>query len=143
MNISLSSLGRCAWTVLISALSCGLTPALVEAGSFPATIDLHNLRSIGFRIDGRIPGEALGASVAGAGDVNGDHISDLIVGAPGADWNGLTDSGSAYVIFGKSAPFPTHFNISKLRRGDGFRLDGARYGDHASAWVARAGDVNG
>jgi len=55
--------------------------------------DLHVL--------GALAGDNLGFNV-GAGDLNGDGIDDVIVGAPGS--NGLTnirtDLGEAYVIFG-------------------------------------------
>jgi hypothetical protein len=36
----------------------------------------------GFRLDGANAGDYSAASVAGAGDINGDGIDDLIVGAP-------------------------------------------------------------
>src|SRR5688572_2181989 len=41
-------------------------------------------------------------TVAPAGDVNGDGIQDLIFGSSQADMNGRRDSGSAYVVFGRS-----------------------------------------
>ena len=41
-----------------------------------------------------------GISVASAGDVNGDGLADLIVGAKTSDPNGLTSAGRSYVIFG-------------------------------------------
>lgn len=43
-----------------------------------------------------------GNSVSGGGDVNGDGISDLIIGAYGADPNGIQDAGSSYVVFGST-----------------------------------------
>lgn len=41
--------------------------------------------------------DGLGSSVAMAGDINGDGISDLVLGADSANWN----TGASYVIFGK------------------------------------------
>jgi hypothetical protein len=41
------------------------------------------------------------SSVSTAGDVNGDGLDDLIVGAHNADLSGKTDAGKSYVIFGK------------------------------------------
>jgi hypothetical protein len=53
----------------------------------------------GFVINGVQGGDESGASVSGAGDVNGDGFADLIVGARLDDPNG-TDSGASFVIFG-------------------------------------------
>ncbi|MDO8617055.1 MAG: FG-GAP repeat protein [Dehalococcoidia bacterium] len=56
----------------------------------------------GLTIWGALTGDDLGVGVA-AGDLNGDGIDDVIVGAPGS--NGLanvrTDVGEAYVVFGR------------------------------------------
>jgi hypothetical protein len=53
-------------------------------------------------VSGQNPGSALGASVAGVGDVNGDNIPDLMIGAPGSfDANGSNaGTGRAYLIYG-------------------------------------------
>lgn len=58
---------------------------------------------VGLHVLGALPGDTLGFGVA-SGDLNGDGIDDVIVGAPGS--NGLanirTDLGEAYVIFGRA-----------------------------------------
>jgi hypothetical protein len=59
-------------------------------------IDLNTLGSDGYRIDGAAVNDQLGAALAGAGDVAGDGRLDILLGAPLADNNGRTDSGSAY-----------------------------------------------
>jgi hypothetical protein len=53
-------------------------------------------------LTGQNPNSALGASVAGVGDVNGDNIPDFMIGAPGAlDANGANaGTGRAYLVYG-------------------------------------------
>jgi hypothetical protein len=55
----------------------------------------------GFVINGEVAGDRSGHAVSSAGDINGDGLDDLIVGAYGANPNGI-DSGKAYIIFGKT-----------------------------------------
>ena len=65
---------------------------------FPATIDLASDADL--TIQGAALGDSSGFSVSGAGDVDGDGIDDLIIGALGADPNGRDDAGASYVVFG-------------------------------------------
>jgi hypothetical protein len=54
----------------------------------------------GFVINGEKAEDYSGISVSSAGDVNGDALSDLIVGAYGADVTGYkTNEGKSYVIY--------------------------------------------
>ncbi|WP_161597046.1 FG-GAP-like repeat-containing protein [Dyadobacter flavalbus] len=75
----------------------------------------------------------MGASVASAGDVNGDGFSDVIVGAPYYDINGLTNVGAAFLYYGSPMGITTtglvtlHCNQSESLMGIS---------------VASAGDVN-
>jgi FG-GAP repeat len=105
----------------------------------PGTLDLAALGQAGFRIDGGSPGDLAGWSVARTGDVNGDGLADVVVGAPQADNNGRPGSGSAYVVFGKEGP--ANVDLAVLGRA-GFRIDGAGAGDEAGTAVAGAGDLN-
>jgi hypothetical protein len=76
---------------------------------------------------------AFGASVATAGDVNGDGFADLIVGAP--DYaNGQTGEGRAFVF---------HGSASGLSRTPDWSVEGEQAGARFGASVAAAGDVNG
>lgn len=74
----------------------------------------------------------LGIAGGGAGDINGDFFSDLIIGAPGAD----SDEGYAYLFLGG----PTR------RTGEAVpdqTLDSNDPGARFGAAAYRAGDVNG
>ena len=56
-------------------------------------------------IQGAAADDYSGDSVRGAGDVNGDGIDDLIIGAPCADPNGRDHAGASYVVFGTDQGF--------------------------------------
>ena len=43
---------------------------------------------------------ASGGSVSGAGDVNGDGVDDVIIGAASASPDGVLYAGASYVVFG-------------------------------------------
>ncbi len=114
-----------------------------KASGFGATLNLSNLNgSNGFRVDGIAEYDATGVSVSNAGDVNGDGLDDLIIGAPYADPHGDI-SGSSYVVFGKVSGFSATFDLSSLDGSNGFRLDGVTEGDESGHSVSNAGDING
>ena len=95
----------------------------------------------GFVLDGEAAGDLSGRSVRGAGDVNGDGMDDLVVGAPYSNPNG-TNSGRSYVVFGKADT--TAVQLSAVTAGTGgFVLDGEAAYDNSGYSVSRAGDVNG
>ncbi len=77
---------------------------------------------------GVTPGDWFGASVSGAGDVNGDGVPDLIIGAPYSDWVG-NNSGRAFVYSGATGGL--------LHVFDGVVNQRLGYA------VSAAGDVNG
>ncbi|MEO1250641.1 MAG: hypothetical protein AAFW76_12530, partial [Pseudomonadota bacterium] len=70
---------------------------------FAPTVPLASLDGLnGIRIEGIADGDSSGRSVSNAGDVNGDGLDDVIIGAFGADPNG-EGSGQGYVLFGFNA----------------------------------------
>jgi len=92
-------------------------------------------------INGASAVDASGFSVSAAGDVNDDGLSDLIVGAGGADING-NNSGSSYVVFGKTTT--TAIELSDVNAGsNGFSINGVTATDLSGFSVSNAGDVNG
>jgi hypothetical protein len=112
--------------------------------SFPATLDLSSLNgSNGFVVPGIDPHGSLGNPVTGAGDVNGDGIGDLVLGASGASpSSGRAQAGATYVIFGRTN-FPASFNLATLNGSNGFTVNGAATKDALGSSLDRAGDVNG
>ncbi|MFO1349409.1 MAG: integrin alpha [Gammaproteobacteria bacterium] len=55
----------------------------------------------GFKLSGVAAGDGSSISVSGLGDVNGDGLDDLLIGALNADPNGSA-SGASYVVFGSN-----------------------------------------
>ncbi len=111
-----------------------------KASGFDAVVNLANLDGTnGFAMNG-LAGDELGSSVSNAGDVNGDGFGDILIGARGADNNGV-DSGSVYVIFGKSTGFSATLDLANLASDAGFRIDGSKAGDQLTIFSA-AGDIN-
>ena len=95
----------------------------------------------GFVINGILGFDRAGYSVSGAGDVNGDGLGDLIVGAPFAD-GGDSYNGESYVVFGKAGG--TAVQLVNVAAGiGGFVITGEDMFDGAGFSVSGAGDVNG
>ncbi|MBD2531319.1 FG-GAP repeat protein [Nostoc flagelliforme FACHB-838] len=112
-------------------------------GGFDAQFNLSTLNGTnGFTINGINPRDILGNSVSSAGDINGDGIDDLIIGAPGADLNG-DYSGQSYVVFGSKGGFDAQFNLSTLNGTNGFTVNGINPSDNSGNSVSNAGDING
>ncbi len=87
------------------------------------------------RFTGERPGDSAGVSVSGAGDMDADGFSDLVIAAVGND-SGGDDAGAVYGFFG-----PVTESMS-LAEAD-FRLRGEASGDSAGCAVSNAGDVDG
>jgi hypothetical protein len=96
----------------------------------------------GFVINGQCTGDQSGYSVSNAGDVNGDGLDDVIVGAFQADPAAGLNAGRSYVVFGRTAS--TAVGLSAVAAGSGgFVINGQCSGDWAGADVSAAGDLNG
>ena len=114
----------------------------VKSG-LPNPVELSGLNGLnGFELNGEMESDLSGESVSSAGDINGDNIDDLIIGAPGADPNGGA-SGSSYVVFGSNTGLPNPFQLSSLNGLNGFVLNGEAGGDLSGASVSGVGDING
>jgi len=103
------------WIVLLG------TAGVLFAGTDPNLL---------YELNGTDAADALGYSVGGGGDVNGDGRADFIVGVPFANPNGIINAGSAFIYSGL----------------DGSLLDsvhGTSPGDRVGGSVGLQGDIDG
>ena len=139
--------------------------AYVVFGGTTGAVDTAALGDDGFTIVGpKRQRDRLGISVAGAGDIDGDGLADLVVGADGVS-NATTGprNGGAAVVFGSPSnatvltdPAATSGQsvftcpdqvsdpgacVAPVRRG--YWIDGATAGDSTGFSVAGLGDVTG
>ena len=111
---------------------------------FDPSIDLASLDgSNGFAINGIGFEDLSGSFVSSAGDINGDGIDDIMIGALLADPNGASAAGETYVVFGSDTPFAASIEVSDLDGTNGFTLNGVNANDQSGGSLAAAGDING
>ncbi|MEJ1416216.1 MAG: putative Ig domain-containing protein [Candidatus Sedimenticola sp. (ex Thyasira tokunagai)] len=110
---------------------------------FTASLDVDDLNGEnGFRISGTGKSDRVGYSVSGGGDINGDGINDIVIGAPYAENGSVGRSGAAYVVFGRDNGFAVDINVADLNGQNGFKIEGGVYRNHSGFSVSHAGDVN-
>ena len=113
-----------------------------KQGGYSTAIDLSTLNAtIGFRIDGN--GGQLGYAVSGVGDVNGDGLKDVAFSARYANFNGKSQAGFVYVLYGRPGGYNSTIALNDLDSFAGFRINGAVAGGHFGAAVHAVGDFNG
>ena len=127
-------------------LTLAISMALVigsASADFGPSFELSSLNGTnGFALKGVTAGDYSGASVSLAGDINGDGIDDLIIGAPYA--NTVADlAGKSYLVFGSSTGLPNPLNLSTLNGTNGIVINGASAYDLSGSSVNAAGDING
>lgn len=98
--------------------------------------------TIGFAMDGVSSYDNAGISVSSVGDVNGDGIGDIVLGAWYVKVRGRSKVGQAYVVFGSRARFPSVLQLSSLNGTSGFTINGIGSNDQTGKSVSSAGDLN-
>ncbi|MFO1352139.1 MAG: integrin alpha [Gammaproteobacteria bacterium] len=129
---------RLASGVLLLGLAGAANPALAQV------LELSSLNGVnGFKINGVATGDDTAIAVSNLGDVNGDGLADLLIGAPGVDSNG-TDSGASDVVFGRTnLGAGGTLELSALNGLNGFKINGVAASDNVGFAVSNLGDVNG
>jgi hypothetical protein len=101
----------------------------------------------GMKILGGREKDHFGSSVGVVGDINGDGLSDCLIGAPGVETSLKDDVGAIYVVFGKAGPYEdmhmSGFNAGIMGYAIIGEVSGARLGLYMSSLNGAIGDVNG
>ena len=139
--------------ILIGAVISGNANAHRESGktyvifgrsTANATIDLGQIAAGngGFAILSTTALEQSGHSVSSAGDINGDGLADIILGAPFSPVDGGVSTGRSFVVYGKATT--TNVNLTDVTNNiGGFAIIGQGAQDLSGFSVGAAGDLNG
>ena len=103
----------------------------IRASTNLSTLDGTN----GFVVNGNNTSYQIGKTLS-SGDVNGDGIDDVIIGAPFAE----TERGHVYVVYGKSS-FPASIGVGSLSGTVGLTIKGIGGNSQAGTSVS-SGDIN-
>ncbi len=103
---------------------------------FPASAGTRSATAATASFTGEQSSDFAGFRVAAAGDLDGDGIADLAIGAYAANPGGLNNAGTAYILYGPVS------GATPLRNADG-RLDGLAANDFVGRALAGVGDQDG
>ena len=107
------------------AIGQGAAYLIFGGASLPAQIDVSNLGAAGVLLTGEFSSDNFGVFASSeGGDVNGDGISDFLVGAPSVDGQ----RGRSYLVFGRST-WPQTLNMAGQPVTSVVQLTGANQGD--------------
>jgi len=99
--------------------------------------------SDGFAMYGEVGTDFLGMSVDFVGDVSGDGVDDLVIGASQGDLPSERDAGEAFVVFGGPGVGSAGVvDVHSLDGSDGFVFSGVNENGYVGRSVSAAGDLN-
>ncbi|NBB14526.1 hypothetical protein GVN21_04025 [Caulobacter sp. SLTY] len=120
----------------------GATFIVYGGQAFGTSLDVGSLTAAqGVRINGATNYEYSGIAVSSAGDINGDGVDDLFIGAKAGTTSGY--AGFVYVVYGSEGGLGGDLDLGTLNAAQGFRIQGVSGGDALGSSVASLGDVNG
>ena len=114
----------------VATLVALLVLALLSAGSALAMTPVDLAHDWNTRVDGGANSENLGGSVANAGDVNGDGVDDLLIGAINAS--------VVYVVYGQPHARRNVLDAGTLTGAQGYLIKGPPQSRPATPWPMRA-----
>ena len=108
------------------------------AGTLSGAFDLANADVTFYSVNAE---EYCGCSVSSAGDVNGDDIDDILIGARGATAGGDSHAGKTYLVYGRdgAGALSGAFDVANAD----VTFNGIDALDQSGFSVSAAGDVNG
>jgi hypothetical protein len=112
-----------------------------EARAFCRLQGVRSLAEADVTIVGEAAGDAAGWGLASPGDLDGDGLADLVIGAIFEDSEDL-DAGAIYVLLSAGAPLSSRGRTLSLTDADK-KLTGSNPSDFAGSTVAGVGDISG
>jgi hypothetical protein len=92
----------------------------------------------GFTIFGAQSNDLTGWSVSGAGDVNGDNITDIVIGVPYGSYGARSCCGAVYAIYGRKT-YHQNIKLDEFDSIDGRVVFGSKAYDSLGISVSSAG----
>jgi hypothetical protein len=119
---------------------------LIYCAHSMTNIDLNGFTTgtSGFLMIGGSADDLLGTAVSNCGDLNGDGLSDIVVGAPGVTKSGIGhDVGCVTVIYGTETVLTSNIDMLNFATDStGYVICGTDVGAKLGAAVSSAGDFN-
>ena len=121
-----------------SSVPCSGKVYIVYGSSTRLSGDIEIATFSTYSFKGSIPGDHLGSAVWGGGDVNGDGLDDILIGADQNSQFG-TNAGMVYLVLGQKAKWGSEVNITKAASASIHGTALSLLGNHPS----KNGDFNG